>query len=131
MSSGNDANAVKILCGAMKQLKLSRLKPDPVLNAALSTLIKESPQLFSSSTVVDGLVAVLKRESSVIFKAKSNPSVYILAAQLLLLSLKDSFDWSESIAKVILYVTHARLMNSVSLCFSIIVYAGVCRGLPG
>ncbi len=43
---------------------------------------------------------VLKREPSVIFKAKSNPSVYILACQILLLALRDSHDWSESIAKV-------------------------------
>lgn len=102
ISSGNDTSATKILCGALKQLRLSRLKPDSVLNTALTSLVKEYPKLFTASSVIDGLVAVLKRESSVIFKAKSNPSVYILAAQLLLLGLKDSFDWPESIAKVLL-----------------------------
>ena len=35
-----------------------------------------------------------------IFKAKSNPSVYILASQILLLALKDSYNWPESVAKV-------------------------------
>ena len=47
-----------------------------------------------------GLIAVLKREPSAIFKAKSNPSVYILAAKLLLMALKDSLDWPEAVAKV-------------------------------
>lgn len=100
VSSGNDTKATKLLAGGLKQLKLSRLKPDKDLNTALATLIKESPQLFSVTSSLDGLIAVLKREPSAIFKAKSNPSVYILAAKLLLMALKDSFDWPEAVAKV-------------------------------
>lgn len=45
-------------------------------------------------------MAVLRREPSVIFKAKSNPSVYVLATQLLLLALQHSYDWPEMIGKV-------------------------------
>lgn len=45
-------------------------------------------------------MAVLKREPSAIFKTKSNPSVYTLASQLLLVALGDSYDWPESVAKV-------------------------------
>ena len=67
-------------------------------------LIKESPQLFSAPSSLDGLIAVLKREPSAIYKAKSNPSVYILASKLLVAALKDSFDWPESVAKVQAYV---------------------------
>ena len=100
LSAGNDAKATKLLAGGLKQLKLSRLKPDKELNSSLMVLIKESPQLFSAPSSLDGLIAVLKREPSAIFKAKSNPSVYILAAKLLVLTLKDSFDWPESVAKV-------------------------------
>ena len=81
-------------------MKVSRLKPDRELNSALTVLIKESPQLFCSPSSLDGLIAVLKREPSAIFKAKSNPSVYVLATRLLLLALKDSYDWPESVAKV-------------------------------
>ena len=81
-------------------MKLSRLKPDKELNSALTTLIRESPQLFTASSSLDGLIAVLKREPSAIFKAKSNPSVYILAAKLLLVALKESRDWPETVAKV-------------------------------
>ena len=43
---------------------------------------------------------MLKREPSAIFKTKSNPSVYTLASQLLLVALGDSYDWPESVAKV-------------------------------
>ena len=81
-------------------MKLSRLKPDTVLNSALLALVKEFPDMFSSQTVIEALVLVLKREPSVIFKARSNPAVYVVAAQLLLFSLKDSHDWPEMVAKV-------------------------------
>jgi len=43
---------------------------------------------------------VLKREPAAIFKAKGNPSVYTLASQLLLLALRDSYNWPEAVAKV-------------------------------
>lgn len=99
-SSENDSKAGKILAGALKQLRLSRLKPDTTLNSALVTLVKEFPALFSVPSVIDGLVQVLKREPSIIFKAKSNPAVYISAAQLLLFTLKDSHDWPDVVAKV-------------------------------
>lgn len=99
-SADNDTKAAKILGGALKQLKLSRLKPDATLNSALVSLVRDYPELFSTSAAIEALVLVLKREPSVIFKARSNPSVYILAAQLLLFALKDSYDWPEIVAKV-------------------------------
>jgi len=99
-AADNDSKVGKILGGALKQLKQSRLKPDATLNAGLVTLVKEFPSLFSLPPVVDGLVQVLKREPSIIFKAKSNPAVYVLAAQLLLFALKDSHDWPDMVAKV-------------------------------
>ena len=100
LSSDNDVKAAKILGGALKQLKLSRLKPDVTLNSSLMTLVREHPDIFSTPAVIEGLVLVLKREPSIIFKVKSNPSVYVLAAQLLLIALKDSYDWPEVVAKV-------------------------------
>lgn len=104
MSSGNTSKATKLIAGSLRQLKLSRLKPDPVLNSSFSTISKENPEMFASPHLVEGLVAVLKRETSVIFKAKSNPSVYIVAAQLLQVALRDSCDWPESVAKVFEYL---------------------------
>lgn len=102
-SADNDAKAAKILGGALKQLRLSRLKPDLTLNSALVTLVLDFPDMFSTLSVMEALVLVLKREPSVIFKARSNPAVYILAAQLLLFALRESYDWPEMVAKVSLY----------------------------
>ena len=46
---------------------------------------------------------MLKRETSAIFKTRSEPLTYGLACNILLISLKDSYEWPESIAKVLLY----------------------------
>lgn len=100
IAADNDVKAAKILGGALKQLKLSRLKLDSILNSSLVTLAKELPDIFTTSTVIDGLIQVLKKEPSNIFKVKSVHSVYVLAAQLLLLALKDSNNWPETVAKV-------------------------------
>lgn len=99
-SADNDVKVAKILGGALKQLRLSRLKPDLTLNSALVTLVQDYPDMFSTQSVMEALVLVLKREPSVIFKARSNPAAYVLAAQLLLFTLRESFDWPEMVAKV-------------------------------
>ena len=48
-----DSKAVRIIAGAMRQLKHSRLKPDLKLNAELTTLIKEDPQLFNNPNIIE------------------------------------------------------------------------------
>ena len=52
-SSGNDTKAGKILAGALKQLRLSRLKPDPVLNGALTTLAKDDSSVFGTHAAIE------------------------------------------------------------------------------
>ena len=52
-SSGNDTKATRVLAGALKQLRLSRLKPDSTLNAALTSLAKEDSKLFSNPTAIE------------------------------------------------------------------------------
>ena len=52
-SSGNDTKATRVLAGALKQLRLSRLKPDSTLNAALTSLAKEDSKLFNNPTAIE------------------------------------------------------------------------------
>lgn len=52
-SSGEDTKVVRILAGAMKQLKHSRLKPDPKLNNDLVTLVRSDPQLFNHPNIIE------------------------------------------------------------------------------
>lgn len=42
-----------LLCGAMKTLKLNRLKPDPMLYLTLLNLAKEKPTLFTTKRVLE------------------------------------------------------------------------------
>ena len=52
-SSGGESKVVRMLAGAMKQLKHSRLKPDTKLNSDLVALVKEDPQLFNNPNVIE------------------------------------------------------------------------------
>ena len=52
-SSGNDTKATRVLAGALKQLRLSRLKPDSTLNTALTSLAKEDGKLFNNPTAIE------------------------------------------------------------------------------
>lgn len=125
VASGNESKAVKLVTSALRQLKLSRLKPDTTLNSALSCIAKENPQLLSAPAIIEGLVAVLKREMSVIFKAKSNPAVYVLVMRLLLIALKDSSDWPEGVAKVLLHKPTQSLYSTLPLIGRTAFYGNV------
>ena len=51
--TSGESKAVRILAGAMRQLKHSRLKPDLKLNSDLTTLVKEDPQLFNNPHIIE------------------------------------------------------------------------------
>ena len=65
-----DSKIVRILAGAMKQLKHSRLKPDPKLNNDLISLVKEDPQIFNNPTSIEvySHACVLKQSQHSILK---------------------------------------------------------------
>ena len=52
-ASGGETKVARVMAGAMKQLKHSRLKPDPKLNDDLIALVKEDPQLFSNPVIIE------------------------------------------------------------------------------
>ena len=52
-TSDNESKVQRLLLGAIRQLKHSRLKPDPVLNAALVQLAEEDGEMFNTPSIVD------------------------------------------------------------------------------
>ena len=48
-----DSKVPRLLLGAVRQLKHSRLKPDPILNAALVQLAEEDGEMFNTSYIID------------------------------------------------------------------------------
>ena len=50
---GGESKVVRILAGAMKQLKHSRLKPDAKLNGDLVSLVKDDSQLFNNPNIIE------------------------------------------------------------------------------
>ncbi|XP_053212100.1 integrator complex subunit 1-like [Panonychus citri] len=93
------------ICGAVKQLRSSKIKPDSVLFLSLVYLAKTRPSHFTSEKVVDAMCSLLRRESpssSSSFKVKVNSNVTIcsaLAANLLLAAHLDEPNWHLSFIK--------------------------------
>ncbi|KAF2347066.1 protein of unknown function DUF3677, partial [Trinorchestia longiramus] len=85
-----------LLCGAIKMLKASRAKPDVPHCFHLMVLAKLKPSMFSRSMLVtDALCSLLRRDHSMAFKTKSNPSVAVMAASILLIAYQEDRCWPE------------------------------------
>lgn len=88
---------VSILCGAIKLLSSSsfKSKTDSILNLSLMYLAKVRPVLFCNDIVTSALISILRRDSQHAFKLRSNPSVHILASNLLARGYHDKKQWPE------------------------------------
>ncbi|XP_015789490.1 integrator complex subunit 1 [Tetranychus urticae] len=99
----NESKIDGYLCGAVKQLRSSKGKPDSVLVLSLVYLAKTRPQHFTSETVIEAMCSLLRRDpSSAPFKVKLNNNVFVLAvlaANLLLAAHIDESQWHLSFLK--------------------------------
>lgn len=78
-SEGNDDRVEGLLCGAVKQLKLNRAKPDTTLYLSLMFLAKIKPNVFATEGIIE--VRVLRE---VMFRhIPSSASESLLCLQLL------------------------------------------------
>jgi len=100
--NGNNENKIiGYLCGAAKQLKNNRSKPESALYLSLMYLVKIKPQLFFNDLVVEAFCSLLRRENaSSTLKTKGPVMVPILAANLLLAAYHDEASWPISFIKV-------------------------------
>ncbi|GAB1290396.1 Integrator complex subunit 1 [Apodemus speciosus] len=97
---GNDDRIEGVLCGAAKQLKVTRAKPDSTLYLSLMYLAKIKPNIFATEGVIEALCSLLRRDTSVNFKAKGNSLVSVLACNLLMAAYEEDENWPEIFVKV-------------------------------
>lgn len=97
---GNDDRIEGVLCGAVKQLKMNRAKPDPTLYLSLMFLAKMKPNIFATEGVIEALCSLLRRDASINFKAKGNSLVSVLACNLLMAAYEEDENWPEIFVKV-------------------------------
>jgi len=109
---GNDGRIEGVLCGAVKQLKATRAKPDGALYLSLMYLAKIKPNIFATEGVIEGtaspmtrrlsqaLCSLLRRDASINFKAKGNSLVSVLACNLLMAAYEEDENWPEIFVKV-------------------------------
>uniref|UniRef100_A0A3P9IDP2 Integrator complex subunit 1 n=1 Tax=Oryzias latipes TaxID=8090 RepID=A0A3P9IDP2_ORYLA len=99
-SEGNDDRIEGLLCGAVKQLKLNRAKPDTTLYLSLMFLAKMKPNVFATEGIIEALCSLLRRDASINFKAKGNSLVSVLACNLLMAAYEEDENWPEIFVKV-------------------------------
>ncbi|KAM8962294.1 integrator complex subunit 1 isoform 2-T2 [Pelodytes ibericus] len=99
-SDGNDDRIEGVLCGAVKQLKMNRAKPDPTLYLSLMFLAKIKPNIFATEGVIEALCSLLRRDATINFKAKGNSLVSVLACNLLMAAYEEDENWPEIFVKV-------------------------------
>ncbi|KAK1162914.1 hypothetical protein AOXY_G17905 [Acipenser oxyrinchus oxyrinchus] len=97
---GNDDQIEGVLCGAVKQLKMNRAKPDITLYLSLMFLAKIKPNVFATEGVIEALCSLLRRDASINFKAKGNNLVSVLACNLLMAAYEEDENWPEIFVKV-------------------------------
>uniref|UniRef100_A0A3Q2YRT2 Integrator complex subunit 1 n=1 Tax=Hippocampus comes TaxID=109280 RepID=A0A3Q2YRT2_HIPCM len=99
-SEGNDERIEGLLCGAVKQLKMNRAKPDITLYLSLMFLAKIKPNVFATEGIIEALCSLLRRDASINFKAKGNSLVSVLACNLLMAAYEEDENWPEIFVKV-------------------------------
>uniref|UniRef100_A0A8C1WSC8 Integrator complex subunit 1 n=1 Tax=Cyprinus carpio TaxID=7962 RepID=A0A8C1WSC8_CYPCA len=99
-AEGNDDHIEGVLCGAVKQLKMNRAKPDMTLYLSLMFLAKIKPNVFATEGVIEALCSLLRRDASINFKAKGNNLVSVLACNLLMAAYEEDENWPEIFVKV-------------------------------
>ncbi|NXT28885.1 INT1 protein, partial [Syrrhaptes paradoxus] len=100
-AEGNDDRIEGVLCGAVKQLKMNRAKPDTTLYLSLMYLAKIKPNIFATEGVIEALCSLLRRDASINFKAKGNSLVSVLACNLLMAAYEEDENWPEIFVKVV------------------------------
>lgn len=91
---------IGLVCGAIRTLKNTRWKPDPVISMGLLYLVKIRPSIFSQHCILHALSSLLKRDQTPSFKNKGNPLVPVLVANLLIKGFHDKKDWPDIFIKV-------------------------------
>lgn len=96
----DDERVESLMCGAVKTLKSTRPKPDPMLYLTLMFLAKARPRIFDSEVVIEAFTSLLKRDVTMNFKTKGNNLISVLSSNLLLAAFQESTNWPEQFVKV-------------------------------
>eukprot|EP00794_Sanderia_malayensis_P009153 gene9152-10125_t len=99
-SQGQIDQVEGLLCGALKTLKINRMKPDPLIYLTLIGLAKTKPDVFQLKPVTQHLLMFLKRETSTsAVKPKPNPLLTSMACNILTNVFQNEDNWPQSFIK--------------------------------
>ncbi|KAK2152727.1 hypothetical protein LSH36_320g00001 [Paralvinella palmiformis] len=96
----DDERVEALLCGAVRYLKVNRIKPESSMYLSLMYLAKYRGSIFNSEVVIEAFCSLLKREVSLSYKTKGNPLVSVLACNVLLGAFIYEENWPDHFVKV-------------------------------
>jgi len=107
-----------ILCGALKLLKASKFKSDPVLTSGLFYLAKKWPSLFTKKAVFNALCSLLKKETQTLCKTKITLTNAVLITNILYFTYRDVEHWPEIFLRVtyVCIFWYKMLIDGAKLC---------------
>lgn len=93
-------SVIASICGAIRAAANPRSKPEPMLSLSLLYLAKIRSSLFCNEVITSGLVSILKRDTGHAFKGRNNPTVHVLAANLLARGYHNKANWPEVFVRI-------------------------------
>lgn len=92
---------IGLICGAIKNLRNTKYKPDNVICMGLLYLVKVRPSIFDHQCILHGLASLLKKDSShQSYKNKNTSMLPVLVANLLMRGFQDKREWPIDFIKV-------------------------------
>ncbi|XP_058800792.1 integrator complex subunit 1 isoform X2 [Phymastichus coffea] len=85
---------IGLICGAIKNLRNTKYKPDNVICMGLLYLVKVRPSIFDHQCILHGLASLLKKDlSHQSYKNKNTSMLPVLVANLLMRGFQDKREW--------------------------------------
>lgn len=91
---------IALICGAIRAVMCPRSKPESMLSLSLLYLGKIRPHLFSNETITSALLSILRRDTGHAFKGRNNPTMHVLAANLLARGYHKKTAWPEVFVQI-------------------------------
>lgn len=91
---------IALICGAIRAVISPRSKPESMMSLSLLYLGKIRSHLFSNETITSALLSILRRDTGHAFKGRNNPTMHVLAANLLARGYHNKASWPEKFVRI-------------------------------
>ena len=112
-AQGDQEQVEGLVCGALKTLRMNKMKPEPILYLSLTSLVKQHPEMFTNDVIVEHMLHFLRSREpgtgaaigvAAGMKTKPNILLCIMACNILYHAFQNEHVWPQSFIKVCMYL---------------------------